>query len=236
MTTINAVRGIVNGASSASLLDMDHYQCTGTALKINHLLFSTASTLSQLGNPLNAMIALTACALTPIAMLADSQNVVPFSETTMKLLNNVYQTGIVVNCVAMLALGNPVFALSSLAVLALNATATGQVKNILDRVKKACSAIALAFCGAQIFESQGAVAKMAQMSAVLVGVKGLLSLLESMPKENVEPVVQKLEDLKLEELSQMVQKLEEEVVLSKKEILPEPVVEEPVHWLFKPMF
>lgn len=216
MTTMNALRGIVNGASTANLLEMDHGQSTGTALKLNHLLFATAQTFSQIGSPLNPLVTLTVCALTPIAMLADSKKIVLFSDTAVNNLNIAYQTGIVANSVAMLALGNPVYALASLGVIVLNATATGQIKNILDSAKKACCAIALAAYGAQIFAAKGAMATLASTSAVLVGVKALLDFLEVAPKDsaqviNMSPVVEKVEEA-VEKVAEVVEKVEDALV------------------------
>jgi hypothetical protein len=232
MTAINAIRGLMHGAGSASLLDIQQQPCTATALKVNHLLLTSAQTLYALGNPINtmALMVTTACALTP-AILADSQNLVSFSESTRKQINVVYQTGIVVNSVAMLALGNPAFALASLAVLALNATATGQIKEILEGVKRACGAITLAIYGAHLFSSRETLASAASFSAVLVGVRAILNAVQPYAKEvkKSEPAVQKEQPgLKNKTISK------EEVIVTDKVVVPEPVVEE--RWLFKPMF
>ncbi|HSX13356.1 MAG TPA: hypothetical protein VLE96_02940 [Chlamydiales bacterium] len=226
--TINAIRGIVHGSCAASLTDINDLQCTGTALKVNHLLLTTAQTSAAAGNPITALglLAASSYVLTPVAMLADSRNVVSFSEKTMQNLNIAYQTGIVANCVAMLVLGNPIYAVASLSVLVLNAIATGQIKNVFDCVKKACSAITLASFASQILAEKGVLASLASCSAVLVGVKGLLSLLESAPKELIEkpPVVEGV-------LAQVDVKETEKVVV------PDPIVGEKAEWFFfKPMF
>lgn len=240
MTAINALRGLLHGAGSASLLDIHEQPCTATALKVNNLLLSSAQTLCALGNPINTAVLMvtSACALVP-AMVADTHNLISFSDSVMKQIDVVYETGIVVNVVAMLALGNTTYALASLSVIALNAVATGQIKHILDGVKKACGAISLAIFGAYVFSSKETLANVASFSVILLGIRAILnavqpSLKEVQQSESIahieEPIVQKQKPVSKKDLI-----LKEALALKEEVATLKPAVPEE-HWLFKPMF
>ncbi len=247
MTTINAIRGIVNGSASANLLDLQNYPWTGTALKVTHLLASTGLTLATMGNSIDAIgLAIPiASALTPIALLFDAKNIAPFSANTEKYLNAAYQTGIVVNCIAMVVLGNPVFALASLSMLALNAIADGQVKNIFDRFKKVCAGIFLTnWYIIQATLLHGPLATVAQFGIASVAARALLNFVEAEPKEIQEKkVVQKetqevtiIQKENQEQIIVQKEKTVEKVTVEKVSVVEEPRVEPQDPWYFRPMF
>lgn len=228
MTSIILARGFVNGGCAAYLQERmensgkANEQWTCVAFQVNHLLISALSNVKSLSLASSSLgvfsvVVQTACALTPVAMLADTlycKDVVPFSEKTVKLLNTVYQVGVIVNSLAMLALGSPVFALASLSMLALNALVSGRVKDIFDDVKKFSALYFLVGFGAKALREQGTMASIVKGSAVLVGMKEVLSYL------HVPPVVPTL-PLKSEE--PVIQSVIQEGAAVKKEIVPEIV-------------
>lgn len=150
---------------------------TQITLQANHLLLLTAETIHFAGSPLGAFgtVVKIACALTPAAALYTdlTSKKESISQERLDQISTIYQVGVVMTSLATLALGNPVFALASLSVLALDAVASGKGEYILSVAKKVGACLALIGYGAQAFAAEGVLAGLTAISTAVVGLYSL---------------------------------------------------------------
>lgn len=193
MTVISLMQGVVAGGTASYLRDRVKQEAAlkkpdtwvTTALQANHALLLSAETARFAGLSLGsfglAVQAAYICTPLTFAIGLYTKQVMPLSSERADQLSNVYRAAVVVNSLATLALGNPVFAAASLSMLAIDVVASGNTKELFAYVKKAAAVLALVGYGAQAFAAEGIMAGLAKVSTVAAGIKlflvdnGLLS-------------------------------------------------------------
>jgi len=160
---------------------------TTGALQFNHLLLLTAETIRSANVALGVLglLVRSVYVLTPLIFFVGyrTEKISKFEGEFLESFNSFYYTGVVVNIVATLALGNLAFALASLAMLALNAGVSG---DLLAPVKKILASCALIGYGAQVFGAEGFMAALAKTSTIAMGLK--LWVFDFFEKKKVAPV------------------------------------------------
>lgn len=185
MTTIfnSLMHGVIAGGTTSYLQDRLEEEResrspnarTTSALQLNHLLLLTAETLCSANIALGAfgLLARTVYILTPLIFLVGlSPNQISHSEAEfLEKFKDLYYMGVAVNLVATCALGNPVFAIASLSMIALNAYASGEIARVFAPAKKVLAICAFIGYGAQVFASEGLLAGLAKVSTFVMGFK-----------------------------------------------------------------
>jgi hypothetical protein len=148
---------------------------TTAALQFNHLLLLTAETVISAGFSLGicGLLVRTIYVLTPLILLVGlrEEKISNLERGLLVNFNIFYYTCIVVNIIATFELGNPAFAIASLALMLLNAFATDKLAKILVPIKTVLANCALIGYGAQVFTAEDLVADLAKISTAVMGMK-----------------------------------------------------------------
>lgn len=181
------VNGLLSGGSSAYLRgkltqdtkEKSSEKWVSAAMQVNHLLILSSKTVLYAGLPLGAFGTLVklSCVLTPAAIFAGKSEKLNSEIGSEKLeqFNQFYKVGVVVDALAMVALGNPAFGLAALAVMALDEmTKEGQIQKCFDAFKKIAAALSLASYTSWILQSQGLSSLVSAVSLVSVGARPLV--------------------------------------------------------------
>jgi hypothetical protein len=176
------IQGVVAGGAAVYLsnrLEKEPSNYAVAALQVNHLLMLTAKTLFCVNIPLGILkygIQLSFLAAPVAIAYALDREVTPLSPEQVAQWNTCYRVGVAALAVLSLALGHPLFALSTLACLALDHYAKEQpqgslIRALVDTASKVAATIAFIGYGKQIFASQTFLGALAKISTILVGIK-----------------------------------------------------------------
>lgn len=190
-------QGAIAGSTAAYLQDRVNNEAsarktdtwTSVALQINHLLFLMAETMHAVSIPLGTFgtLARITYVLTPLVLLTsrNRQEITRREAKCAQQLSQFYRVGVIAASVATLVLGNPLFAMTSLSMLAIDTVVTGQAKAVFSQVKKTAAAITLVSYGAQSFAEKGITASLTQISTVVMIFKlFVLDLLPPVSEDN----------------------------------------------------
>lgn len=179
----SVLQGMVAGGAAVYLqnrlqqetVEKDAGCWTTVALQANHLLLLTAETLRFGGCQLGAFkyFVQTVYVLTPVSLLAPllGNRVTELSSERGELLNRVYRIGVGALSLVSWAFGDPVFAASSLSMLAIDLAASGTVHRAFVHVSKIYALSALIGYGTQAFFSKSVMAIAASVSTALISIK-----------------------------------------------------------------
>jgi hypothetical protein len=144
-------------------------------MQLNHLLLLSAETILSANIALGALglLVRSIYILTPLILLTqfDSEKLTDSEANFLRQFNGLYYTSIAVNIVATCALGNPLFALASLSMMALNAYGSGEVARVFTSAKKIAAICAFIGYGAEVFAAPGFIGALAKVSTIAMGVK-----------------------------------------------------------------
>lgn len=195
------VHGLIAGGAAAHLHQWTKEQSKNfatadmwvpLALEVNHLMLLTAETMVLAGSPLGMFgkAVRAASVLAPIAVGASlsQKPVIPFSRENIQHFNTAYRAGVIATSIASGVLGNPLFAVASLGMIATDFISNQQVKAVSLKVNKLMGVLAFVGYSAQIMASKAASAAVAKVSALVVGGKfflvDFLSKLEGSPQSS----------------------------------------------------
>lgn len=183
MSSISILQGAVAGGTAAYLHDRVNTEAsirstdtwTSVALQVNHLFWLICETFQAASIPLGGLVTLVRVTyiLTPLIFFSsfDRQKITDTEAICARQFNRVYQVGVITASVATLVLGNPLFAMASLSMLATDALIAGKAKEIFAYVRKAAAILAVIGYSAQIFAGRSLAAGFAQVTTVVMMIK-----------------------------------------------------------------
>lgn len=186
------LQGAIAGGTAAYLHDRVNHEAsekktdtwTTVALQVNHLFWLIAETMQAVSLPLGAFGTLVRVTyiMTPLVLLAslNREGITEKEAEYAQQFNQFYHVGVIVASVATLIFGNPIFAITSLSMLTLNAVVSDKAAEIFAQVRKTAALLAVVGYGAQVFAGRSIMAGLAQVSTVVMLFK--LFVWEFLPK------------------------------------------------------
>jgi hypothetical protein len=174
------VQGAIAGGTTVYLQDRVNREAsekkTGTwlsvALQVNHLFLLMVETLQAVGIPfgLFGTFVRAIFILTPLVLLNDlrEEKISEQEAQVAQQVNKIYYVGVIAVSVATLVLGNPLFAITSLSMLAIDALVAGKAKEIFAQIKKTAGVLAIVGYGAEVFAGQNMIAALAMVSTITI--------------------------------------------------------------------
>lgn len=174
------VQGAIAGGTTVYLQDRVNREAsekkTGTwlsvALQVNHLFLLMVETLQAVSIPfgLFGTFVRAIYILTPLVLLTSlrEEKITEQEAKVAQHVNKIYYIGVVAASVATLVLGNPLFALTSLSMLAIDSMVSGKAKEIFAHVRTTAGVLALVGYSAQVFAGQSMIAGLAMVSTVTI--------------------------------------------------------------------